>query len=590
MKNRKVLIYGIAILITMLILVISFAFAFLGANKNLVNNLPVNITFADGVAANFTVEGNTNLTINVPGSNMLMDSTNKIAASNSTSITVSLQSSLNVTCTYAVTWYWLSGSDTYEKSITNENEFVISGNDGSTQFLGEINVPYSIENSMVLGRYKITANNSTTTQNWTFTSRFYNLNVNQDLHENKNYQGQIVIENAHCYETSTPTLASQIISNAGSSSTNTGTDPQGNKWYLYSITHTSNNKTEYRYAGASPNNWIEFNGEMWRIIGVMPTSYDSDADTIAETETNLVKIIRNTHFNGVAPTDYKQTGVGSAGSTSGSNAWSDSQSMIMLNPSTFYTTGHNANGKLPYVDYIRGEYIYDKKSGVAIYRNPASLWNTGTYTVYRPALVTTSAGYSSTNTFTKCSGSTKTNCFMPFDSDSQGMVATVKWNLGGISSLTVAAETAYSWENGVTVYNSSTYPRPTFWYGKVGLPYVSDFAFSEGGSNDGTTYSRANCLATSMSSDSGNYRTYCGLMSFIVYHNASGTSKGSATSVASMTPYSTNTNYLGLIHSGGYSTNTYANSSYYNRPVLYLNPDTVYISGDGSYDNPYRFL
>ncbi len=64
MKNRKVLIYGIAILITMLILVISFAFAFLGANKNLVNNLPVNITFADGVAANFTVEGNTNLTIN----------------------------------------------------------------------------------------------------------------------------------------------------------------------------------------------------------------------------------------------------------------------------------------------------------------------------------------------------------------------------------------------------------------------------------------------------------------------------------------------------------------------------------------------
>ena len=49
---------------------------------------------------------------------------------------------------------------------------------------------------------------------------------------------------------------------------------------LYTITHPKdstlqigNNKdiTEYRYRGANPKNYVTFNGETWRIIGVFPT-------------------------------------------------------------------------------------------------------------------------------------------------------------------------------------------------------------------------------------------------------------------------------------------------------------------------------
>ena len=49
---------------------------------------------------------------------------------------------------------------------------------------------------------------------------------------------------------------------------------------LYTITHTKdstlqigNDKdiTEYRYRGANPKNYVTFNNEVWRIIGVFPT-------------------------------------------------------------------------------------------------------------------------------------------------------------------------------------------------------------------------------------------------------------------------------------------------------------------------------
>ena len=65
---------------------------------------------------------------------------------------------------------------------------------------------------------------------------------------------------------------------------------------LYTITHPADNTlqigatediTEYRYRGASPKNYVSFNGETWRIIGVFPTD-----DGTGKIE-NRIKIVRN---------------------------------------------------------------------------------------------------------------------------------------------------------------------------------------------------------------------------------------------------------------------------------------------------------
>ena len=65
---------------------------------------------------------------------------------------------------------------------------------------------------------------------------------------------------------------------------------------LYTITHakdstlqigTNEDITEYRYRGASPKNYVTFNNEVWRIIGIFPTD-----DGTGKIE-NRIKLIRN---------------------------------------------------------------------------------------------------------------------------------------------------------------------------------------------------------------------------------------------------------------------------------------------------------
>ena len=65
---------------------------------------------------------------------------------------------------------------------------------------------------------------------------------------------------------------------------------------LYRITHQKDstlqigndkNITEYRYRGASPKNYVTFNNEVWRIIGVFPTD-----DGTGKIE-NRIKLVRN---------------------------------------------------------------------------------------------------------------------------------------------------------------------------------------------------------------------------------------------------------------------------------------------------------
>ena len=65
---------------------------------------------------------------------------------------------------------------------------------------------------------------------------------------------------------------------------------------LYTITHPADNTlqiganesiTEYRYRGASPKNYVTFNNEVWRILGVFPTD-----DGTGKIE-NRIKIIKD---------------------------------------------------------------------------------------------------------------------------------------------------------------------------------------------------------------------------------------------------------------------------------------------------------
>ena len=108
-----------------------------------------------------------------------------------------------------------------------------------------------------------------------------------------------------------------------------------------------------RYIGANPNNYVYFNCsdytnptadtcELWRIIGVFNNVTKADGS-----KENLVKIIRDDSL-GNYYWDYKKNGVGTSTSTNdfGSNDWSDSQLMMMLNPTNYLKSGYTNSGDI----------------------------------------------------------------------------------------------------------------------------------------------------------------------------------------------------------------------------------------------------
>ena len=104
------------------------------------------------------------------------------------------------------------------------------------------------------------------------------------------------------------------------------------EFYLQSGTYNENIEsidTGYRYEGKDPNNYIWFNNELWRIIGVF------DEASHGQSGQNLVKIIRNNSIGGLA------------WHKSNTNDWTASSLMNLLNGA--YLNSENGTG---------GEYCY----------------------------------------------------------------------------------------------------------------------------------------------------------------------------------------------------------------------------------------
>ena len=191
-----------------------------------------------------------------------------------------------------------------------------------------------------------------------------------------------------------------------------------------------------RYVGADPNNYVSFNNELWRIIGVMNNI--DDGTGIKETR---LKIIRDEPI-GAYSWDNKASGPGSSDSSNGSNDWSDSALQVVLNEGAYWnrTSGecpHGSNGTTTTCDFT----------------------NTG------------------------------------LTEEAKTMISNTKWNLGGTASYTSNSDGLashwYAYERGTAVDSG----RPTEWIGKIGLMYPSDYGYATSG---GSTTDRNTCLNTAL--------------------------------------------------------------------------------------------
>ena len=328
----------------------------------------------------------------------------------------------------------------YSVSLKDDTDMVTQDNCSAKQ-LAKTNIKYSLDGSTasLLSTAidsELISGNLKAGESKTFTLKLW---IKEDATNevlNKHYHGKIVVD---AVQEGLPTGAETLVAKANPESLdyNSATDEQKNQ--MWTFTHEATEQlgatTDYRYIGANPNNYVKFNDELWRIIGV----FDVD-DGTGKIEKRL-KIVRNESI-GSYSWDNKDTTTG-AENSSGKNNWPDARLNYLLN------AGHES-------ETYGGSLYWNRKSGTC-YAGSSN--------------ATTSCDFTSTG----------------LTDAAKEMIGDAKWYLGGTAD-DATAPMFYTRERGTTVYSG----RSTNWTGKVGLIYPSDYGYATSG-NSSTT--RATCLA-----------------------------------------------------------------------------------------------
>ncbi|MGN1374630.1 MAG: hypothetical protein ACI4XK_04960 [Bacilli bacterium] len=360
----------------------------------------------------------------------------------------------------------------------------------------------------------------------------------------KSFSSKVVIVNTATEED--PPFVSQIADLATTNTTNFATDDPDNN---------------IRYIGKNPNNYVYFNCsdysnqsdstcEKWRIIGVFKNVTKSDG-----TKEDLVKIVKDDSLGNIS-WDYKKNGVGTSTDDYGSNDWTDSQLMMMLNPTDYLKSG-----------YIIDNNIVKDSNGQAIYQNMGSYYN-GT-SGCQPAAVASGTNFT-------CTSIDFTSTGLKNDT-TRNAIESVVWNLGGTANHSSAsnglASHFYGYERGTTVYSGHA---PT-WTGKIGLMYPSDYGYATSG---GSTTDRAACLAKEMYNWDGSDVSDCKNNNYLFKNSCH---------QWTLTPYSSCAYNVFLVSSAGYVGDYYAYYAYGVRPVAFLKSNiSITNVGTGTSESPFQ--
>ena len=284
-------------------------------------------------------------------------------------------------------------------------------------------------------------------------------------------------------------------------------------------------QTEYRYAGANPNNYVLFNNELWRIIGLVNTP-----------EGQRIKLIRNESIG-----EYSWDSSDSAVNVgNGVNEWSESDIMHLLNDGPYYNrssgTCYNGQNNATTDCDIREIGLTDEAKEMI----DTITWNIGSndgeeYT------------YDNINTIN----------FYNFErSNHTGKICADGGGNGGADC-------------------RDNVDRTTTWKGKVGFIYPSDYGYATSGGN---TINRSICLniqAFSLPNSEDCYQNNW------LYDDQ--LTQWSLTSLA----HSLVSSRVFVVNFSGGVSYSIARVPRHLFPTLYLRSDVKIVDGEGTMDIPY---
>ncbi|MCI7241896.1 MAG: hypothetical protein MR550_05080 [Bacilli bacterium] len=313
-------------------------------------------------------------------------------------------------------------------------------------------------------------------------------------------------------------LASTDACNAGGTgvcATNSYTDNGTTKYH------------DYRFRGADPNNYVSFNNDIYRVIGV----FDSNSHGVEGKY--LVKLIRSRILGDYAWGAYNSTNT-SGTYSSYKNDW------------TGNTTGVKANANV-----LLNEFFYNKIDTSSTY-GACSSW---TY-------------YSSNNNYKTFSCSDIVG--HGIDSNLRNYIEEVTWYLKGYNNYNYSKQNFYLCERGLSTDttncmsgNSGAYDATTT--ANIGLMYVSDYLYA-------SSYFADTATTTASS---------------IYYGNKNWLYKGYEWTI---TPRADSADYAFYVRDDGFVDNSYsiAYDGSDVRPTFYLKSNVNVTGGSGTFEDPYK--
>ena len=309
---------------------------------------------------------------------------------------------------------------------------------------------------------------------------------------------------------------------------------------LERITHTIDNTlqvdskfaTEYRYRGGNVANYVTFNNETWRIIGIIPTE-----DTDGNVE-NRFKIIRDASIGG-----YNWD----SDTAIAYNYESDNSIRMLQN----YSINSNDINDLI---YYNDKYNYNVEKTV---KEPGACTNCGNNWA-RPSTLNTYLNETYYNTLS---------------SDAKNMIGTTKYYLGGYRDSKMTSDVIWQYER------KNEANRTDYYYGtnpimqndankKIALMYASDYGYaaSKNCSKDLYHYNEgSNCITANNWLDKSQYE-------WLLPQNSD----------TSLIAFYVNSS--GLVN----DSNLVSNNERGARPVLSLSSNVKISSGNGTSESPYK--
>ena len=144
----------------------------------------------------------------------------------------------------------------------------------------------------------------------------------------------------------------------------------GNTHEMYTFEHEATEQTsaltDYRYIGSDPYNYVEFNGELWRIVGIFEV--EDESGNLAK----RIKIMRNDFLSSNMPWDSnnKNDWVNSSLNNFLNNEYYnsfDNADKIMVDSVKYYLGGTDSSN-------INGNADYNFERGLAVYSGRSINW------------------------------------------------------------------------------------------------------------------------------------------------------------------------------------------------------------------------